>query len=175
MQPAKKQSSVLVERGDILTIRAGYDGSLKFEIRVVGITCYGELCTPERENYLFGTIVGEPDAILRVDFRQAVVDYNGADSFNQHKLYDAHCDGYEVEFKNSGKTLAPFKVSTKTVQEFVPCKVGDILKKRSSTYSVVYVNDKGSTVIVERTATDKIEQIHERDLSSVKAFDLISK
>lgn len=165
---------VPVETGDILTIWLDQAGTVKHEIRVVGKTCFGDFPAADRQNYLFGTVIGDPDAIIRLDFKEGIIDYNGSNYFKAMSFAVVEYKDKEIEY-DPDNNYRPCKVINKKKFVNVPVCVGDILHKPSRTgdWEVVYVNDKCSVVVVENDTTGKVETINFKDSVSLAAFGLV--
>ncbi len=166
------EETVRLEIGDRLKVTLkGTTKSLL--IKVIGITNYGRWTDGDRLNVIIGKIddVAGHSVVYINNVNGQVIHYlpNAIHTYNVHDI--THNDtsiAYEDE------TLYPSRVKIARKQVLVPIKVGDELTKpnRSGTYTVVYVNDTVSNIVVERNTDKKIEVINFKDTVALKAFGL---
>ncbi|AHJ86949.1 hypothetical protein STP4a_094 [Salmonella phage STP4-a] len=163
---------VPIETGDILNILIDPSGTKKYEIRIVGKTCFGEFSDVNRQNYIFGTVVGDPDAIIQLDFKDEILYYNGSDFFKVEHFSVVEYKGEELVFDPKKYTLCKVVNKKKFINR--PVAVGDMLSKPSSSgyWKVVYINDSCSAVVVENENTRKIEMINFKDTNALDAYGL---
>ncbi|QQG32151.1 hypothetical protein CkP1_0105 [Citrobacter phage CkP1] len=160
---------VKIEVGDYLKVEHLLE---IYEIKIVGISNYVDQDSYYNQNVIFGTVVGDPGAVIQINFTDESFYYFGTDSFKADfysELYDSK--DVKITFENN----APLKSKECVKKIFTPIAVGDVLVKPSRTgeFKVVYVNDHKTHVVVENTLTGKIELISHNDKNAIKIFGLI--
>jgi hypothetical protein len=158
-----------LEPGDYVVVKTR---SESYSVRLTGITISGNIDDDNRVNVMFGTVVGNPGAMIQIDLISGIMYFFGPDSHFSNLIASLTTDGGE-ELKYDNCTI-PCRTQTVSKQVIAPVAVGDVLTKasRSGQFKVVYVNNSVSSIVVEKEDSGKIEVINFRDKCALDSFGL---
>lgn len=166
------EETIRLEIGDRLKVTLkGTTKSLL--IKVTTITNYGRWTDGDRRNLIIGKIDDVTGhSIVVVDNVSGQVVHYLPNAIHTYNVHDITHNDTSIVYED--ETLYPSRVKISRKQVLVPVKVGDELTKpnRSGVYTVVYVNDTVSNIVVERDIDKKIEVINFKDTVALEAFGL---
>lgn len=166
------EETVRLEIGDRLKVTLkGTTKSLL--IKIIAITNYGRWTDGDRMNIIVGKIDDVTGhSVVYVDNVSGQVVHYLPSAIHTYDVRGISYNDTSIEYE--AETLYPTRVKIARKQVLAPVKVGDELTKpnRSGTYTVVYVNDTVSNIVVERDIDKKIEVINFKDTVALEAFGL---